>query len=202
MYKNGVIIQDTSQNESQLFYTIKNKNYNGICRYPYDVICSNLDTVSLGLNEEISELNINWYVDENNTTHYYLDVIPTYDLFMRSVKHYLQLNIPIRILFIESEFDKPEWVGSVPKMNFLGYEYGSCEISRDPTMVYELENNIHPKFKNITKKLNKYFLFENYENILEYVKIRNDLISEGFGLENENPYYIMRISEININDIV
>jgi len=197
MYKNGVIIHDISQSE----YTAKNITYNGIVRYRKNVIGSYLDVISLGIDEEIAELIINWYVDENDITHYYLDVIPTYDLLKRSVNHYLHFNIPIRILFIESEFDKPEWVGYIPKMKFIGYELGSSEIT-DPTMIYEIEHCVHPEFEKFANKLNENGLFNEYETISEYENIRNRLLSEGVDIENENPYYIMRISEINISDIV
>ena len=196
--KNGLIIQDLERK----LETHQNKPYWGIAAYKTEPLYpwQDIDEVSRHLSKSIFSLVNNHYnVDENGREHYTLDVIPTYDLSSRYIKHCQYLELPIRLLFVESTFYDPIWEGPLFPMNFLGYEMGSSEIG-DPTMIYEIANCVHPEFQKFQNKINQNGLFDDFETISEYVDIRNRLLSEGIDIENDNPFYIMKISEININN--
>ena len=197
LHKNGLIVQDLRNKID----TRQDMPYCGIASYMGEPLYLLKDEISKELSKTISSLvSYLYWVDQNGTLCDLLEVIPKYDLAIKYIKHCREdFDIPIRLLFVESECPMPTWEGPLFPMTCLGYEMGSSEID-DPTMIYEIANCVHPEFERFQNRLNNNGIFDDYETISEYMSIRKKLLLEGVDIENDNTYYIMKISEIDTND--
>jgi hypothetical protein len=198
-YQNGLIVQDLDRKID----TRQDRSYSGIAAYMTEplYLLKEKDEIAKQLSQNIFLLtNDHYRIDENGIEHYTLEVISKYDLSVQYIRHCQHLNLPFRLLFVESTFDDSIWEGPLFPMKFLGYEMGSSEIV-DPTMIFEIANCVCPEFERFQSKINKNGLFDDYETINEYYNIRNKLLSEGEELENDNPYYIMKVSEVDSKDL-
>lgn len=151
--KNGVLVYETEKKG-----VIKTFDYEGVCaywQYPLRGIeekeCRLLDK------EQCWKEEPNWFVLRN--------FISNPDLYQRYLNKCKELGIGVRVLFLESEYDCEIWQGGELEMEFLGYEY--CPVCGDDQVITDID--WYKPFEAYKKRLNKYGLFDTYEEAVAFV---------------------------------
>lgn len=179
---NGILIQGLDDKTNY----IKNFGYKGINAYfQYPLTDANdSESRSLTNEQQSKEISDNQYVS--------LEFISDIDLYERYVKRCIEMKIEIRALFIESDYSNEIWKGTLPQMNFLGYEY--CPIPIDEQVITDLD--WYEPFSKYWEKLNKYGLFDSYTDVIEFVNEYTQVfLDEKIG-DGEMDAYICRVSQI------
>ena len=189
-YKNGFLIKSYEEQSSYK----GDDTYLGIGRYitwPLDTLT---DTVSVSLTTEALE---RWFGYQDNR----LYVVPDLEYLKRYAYHCRELNISIFCMQVESSNSIITTAVSLPVVRCLGYEYVDVDMStscmrEDLVMT---DSYIQNAFSPIKKSLNKYGLFDSTYSIQQYEKCRNQLINEGYDMEEYFCPTVVRLSEVTIN---
>ncbi len=117
-----------------------------------------------------------------------LEFISSEDLMNRYVALCKKHEKPIRVLFVENDYDCEIWNGSELDLDLLGYEVSSIPI--DVQIIGDLD--IYRQFEKFKNMLNANGLFDTSDQALEFyraykVELETDEI-DGDGLEIENVY--------------
>ena len=179
---NGILIQGLNDKTDY----IKNFSYQGINAYfQYPLVGVN-DSESRRLTDEQQSKKVseNLYLSQ--------EFISDVGLYTRYLKKCEEMQIKVRALFIESGYSDEIWQDELPKMTFLGYEY--CPIPIDEQIITDMD--WYKPFSNYWGKLNKYGLFDSYDDVLQFVSEYNKVIDEGKIGDGEMDAYICRISQI------
>ncbi|MBO5098382.1 MAG: hypothetical protein J6B96_08735 [Agathobacter sp.] len=179
---NGILIQGINE-KTNFVKSFPYLGLNAYFSYPLmsikDVECRKLS------NEQLSkEIEENRYVS--------LEYISNADLYTRYLKKCKELEIDVRVLFVESEYCDEIWKEELPKMKFLGYEY--CSIPIDEQIITDMD--WYEPFSCCRKKLNEYGLFDLYEDVLEFVNVYNKAVNEGEVGDGEMDAYICKVFQI------
>lgn len=179
---NGILVQGLNDKTKY----IKNFTYEGINAYFQYPLTGENDNESRRLtNEQQSkEISNNQYVS--------LEFISNFDLYERYLRRCMELQIKIRVLFIESEYSSEIWREDLPSMKFLGYEY--CPIPVDEQVITDMD--WYEPFSKYWEKLNKYGLFDTYADVIEFVKEYNQAIENEKIGDGEMDAYICRVSQV------
>lgn len=112
-YPNGIIIQETSRSTDY----ITKINYHGANAYYSDPLLGIGNDVCRKISDEASFIR---HADGSCTPKEFISDI---DLASRYITQCRDMNINIRVLFVESEYCEEIWNAPLPKSSFLGYEY-------------------------------------------------------------------------------
>ena len=121
-----------------------------------------------------------------------LEFISSYDLYARYVEACRTRNIPIRILFVESDYKEEIWNGPDLLMKFLGYEISPIPI--DDVVVYDLQYST--KLREFRNRLNQYGLFTEWEQAVEFHKVYTELMHTGEVGDGETETIICKVFEV------
>lgn len=179
---NGILIQGLSDETNY----VKNFLYRGINAYFQYPLTYISDSESRTLTNEQQSKKV------SDNLSIMLEFISDYDLYTRYLKKCNEMQIKVRVLFIESEYADEVWQGEIPKKKFLGYEY--CPIPIDEQIVTDMD--WHKPFSDYWGKLNEYGLFELYEDVLEFAKEYNKVVEVGNIGDGEMEAYICRVSQV------
>jgi len=186
--QNGVIIQDL--NSPTDFMT--NVKYLGANAYHQHPLCNVNDTECKLITKEVfsKKLDDGFYQS--------LEFISDKNLLLRYIKLCERHDIPIRVLFIESEYQFERWTEEKPACKFIGYEY--CEIPFDSQMITDF--SWYTPLHCFYDKLNKFGLFDNISDAEEFKNKYDREFEEGNIGDGEMDTFICKISEVDLNQLL
>lgn len=181
---NGVLVQGTNDKNC----IINNFKYLGInAFYQYPLMCINdAQCRELTNEQQFKQVTDNQYLN--------LEFISDINLYERYIKMCYDKKISIRALFIESGYSEEIWNGPLPQMKFIGYEYTPIPI--DEQIITDID--WYPPFSKYWRKLNKYGLFNTYDEVKEFKHEYDSAFSNEKVGDGEMDTYICRVSEICI----
>ena len=155
-YPNGILVQGLNDKTS----FIKNFPYAGMnAYYSFPLLCQT--------DRESRELTKQQQLPKTHDYRYVLyEFIKDADLYQRYIKKCAELQISIRSLFIESNYDGEIWNGPLPAMKLLGYEY--CPFPVDEQIITDLD--WYKGFSKFWSKLNENGLFDTCEDLQSFVE--------------------------------
>lgn len=181
MHINGLIIQKRIQNQ---------RHYQGV---EGDNWYLNFDLKELGIFYE-ENIEKAWgdsdYVDVCN----HLEFIQKY-IFLSKSK-----NIDYRVLVCMTERKYPQMELPVElNMSFLGYDYAYSGGSYYSAVLNDIISKRIPQFANI--QVNRYGLFETYEQVADFIKLRESMKKSECSQEEyleEGDFIIYKLFELDI----
>ena len=188
-YKNGAIVQQLTFPTNYL--NLDEKRYLGINAFYDDPLMSLTDDVSQKLSDEISFRK----TDENLYQQTFF--ISNQDLLRRYTAACKEKNIPIRVLFVESDYEHERWSGELPKMMFIGYEY--CEIPFDNQIITDFD--WYEPLSRFKKMLNRYGLFDTLQGVMDYKGKYDREFDAGNVGDGEFIAFICKIYEVDIDNL-
>ena len=126
-----------------------------------------------------------------------LEFISDVELFKRYVVLCKKHNVPIRALFIESEYSFEKWDGDMPPCRFIGYEY--CEIPFDSQMITDF--SWHEPLFAFCDRLNEYGLFDSLADAESYKRRYDEELEKGAIGDGEMDTFICRVYEVDLTEI-
>lgn len=130
-----------------------------------------------------------------------LSFISNSNLLKRYLDKCIELNIPLRILFAESDYSDEIWNEPLPPMKFIGYEYLECPFDIFLISVFDY----YEYFQKHWKKLNEYGLFQTLEDVLAFKEDFDKALGNEVPCEEDDKdmkTYIFRISEVNLDQLL
>jgi len=186
MNANGILIQGFHEKQNH----VKKICYQGINAYFQFPLTVMYDDESRKLTNEQQSKKVDDYF------YVMLEFISNSDLYNRYVNQCKMLGIKFRALFIESNYSDEIWSDPLPKMELLGYEY--CPIPIDEQVITDMD--WYEPFSKYHQKLNKYGLFETYEDVFEFSNEYNKAMEDGYIGDGEVDLYICRVYQVIINN--
>lgn len=126
-----------------------------------------------------------------------LEFISDPDILLRYIKACRKHSIPIRLLFIESDYNGEIWIGpDIPK-RFLGYEYSTIPI--DNQIITDL--SWYPPLSPFLKKINSWGLFPSIDDVMLFKNAYDQAFSSGEIGDGGMDTYIFRLFEVQLDDV-
>lgn len=192
LFKNGYIIKSYAEKSDCPNELL---NYVGIGRYTTWPLEELSDRISVALTRESEE---RWfgYQDER------LWVVPDSDFLQRYEKHCKDLHIQVFCLQVESENPIIVTSTDLSVNEVLEFDYADTDMSTsclydDLTMN---EHTVTKRFKPVMHRLNSYGLLNSAEEVQDYLKLRNELITAGYDMEEYYSPTIVRLSRAVISE--
>ena len=185
--QNGIIIQSL-KNKTNI---VRSFVYDGIYAYHLYPLCwsSDKECIALTKQQQSKEVETGFYVS--------LDFISNVNLYKQYTKKCAEMGIPIRSLFIESDYDMEIWQEPLPPMRFLGYEYSPMPL--DVQIISDIE--WHKPFETYRQLLNEHGLFSSYEHAVEFAKVYQSVAAMGEVGDGLEDAYICRVSEVESSNM-
>lgn len=181
---NGILIQGLNEKNN----IIKNFKYEGINAYHQFPLSSYIDSECMRLTREQCSREI------ENDLFISLEFISSRSLYERYLTKCVQMELPVRALLVESDYDTEIWEGTLPPVRLLGYEY--CPIPIDNQIVTDMD--WYKPFAEYRSKLNEYGLFCTYEDIADFVNdYKKAMDADEIG-DGEIDAFICRVSQVII----
>ena len=181
MKKNGVIIQNLGSPAFSL-KKIKGK-YLGVSSFYDEPLLMIPDPECQKLNDEAtwkSLSNGNWIM---------LQFTPNLDVIYRYLMKCKELNIGIRLLYIESDYPDEVCNYDFENKELLGYEY--CEIPFDSQVITDFDwyEPLHKYYDH----LNEYGLFNTLEDAEKFKEAYDDAFQKGYIGDGDMDTYICKV---------
>ena len=190
-YNNGYVVQQIKYPLYIDAVHIKSTHYKGIDSCISWPLENNTDEISVKLTQEVTT---RWL----NSSRYGLWTITDMKLLKQYITHCYKLDIPIRILAIEST-NRHTISGSTSGDEirvFLGYEY--IDTNMQTSCSYEDMYGEEKLFCDVISKLNNNYLFGCVNDVEQYLRIRETLSENNYGFEEYYFPSISKLSEVNI----
>ena len=173
LYNNGYIIKDLIDNED---LEIPHSVYRGLQSFHSWPLNKENDDISKKLTDTVMD-----YFEKKNS---YTEIIQGTKLLTDYANHCKKLGIKIIIMKIMSESDKLMAEKDLYETEFLGYDcMAACDVSY-LAEIHMKEGGTFEEYEGIRTKLNANGLFDNYENVEEFIEKRNSLLKRGINLED------------------
>ena len=185
LINNGIIIQDLDSPTN--YMASLQINYLGINAFHHYPLIMLGDAESKSLNDEVPFKKL------GDGSYQQTEFIKTLDLARRYISCCDSHNIQTRALFIKSNCVVDGWIGTLPDMTSIGYEY--CEIPFDSQIITDFDWYL-PLRKN-QKKLNKYGLFDTLDDVLQFKNDYDKEFRDGNIGDGEMSPFVCHIYEIN-----
>ena len=189
-FSNGAIVQQLNMPTDYISSSCV--NYLGINAFYQHPLCGESDSEARLLSEEVL------FIKTDDELFLPLEFISNSDLLYRYVLACVRLNIPIRVLFIESTYPFEKWKETLPSMRFIGYEY--CEIPFDSQIITDLD--WYEPFKKFHNILNEYGLFATLEDALRFKSEYDYEFDKGHIGDGEMSTYVCKVYEVDINKML
>lgn len=187
-YKNnGFLIQQRNRRNIFVEKYMQTAKYHGVHEFiTFPLSCFDKDPQCRKLNEKQTSKKIS--EDEFLILEFMSDVA----LLQEYLQKMRELDLPCRLLYVESQYDM-ETCEFVPEnKTFLGYEV--CEIPFDPWTLLDLFSRT--QFKRHHDKLNENGLFSCENDAIEFMEEYKDLLSKGLVGDGDVDLYICRVYEV------
>ena len=184
---NGVIIQGLA------FPTdyVTKFNYLGINSYHHNPLTRFNDTECKRISDEVFSKKL------DDGYYQVLEFISDRDLFIRYARACKKHDIPIRALFIESEYSFEKWERDRPPCHFIGHEY--CEIPFDSQMITDF--SWHEPLFSFCDRLNEFGLFHDLADAQSYKRKYDEEFEKGAVGDGEMDTFICKVYEIDLAEI-
>lgn len=179
---NGILIQGLNEKNN----IIKNFKYEGINAYHQFPLSSCIDGECMRLTREqrSRETEKEQFIS--------MEFISSRSLYDRYLARCSQMELPVRALLVESDYDTEIWEGALPPARFLGYEY--CPIPIDNQIVTDMD--WYKPFAKYRSSLNEYGLFYTYEDIAAFVNDYQKAMNANEIGDGEMAAFICRVSQV------
>lgn len=117
-------------------------------------------------------------------------------LLLRYIAACQSHNIPIRLLFVESDYKQEIWVDPIPPKKLLGYEYNTIPI--DSQIITDL--SWCDAFSAFLKRINPYGLFHSIEEVLSFKNAYDQAFVQGKVGDGEMETHIFGLYEVQVDD--
>lgn len=181
-YDNGIIIQQLD-NPMNFRFSFEYQGVNAYHQYP---LCGITDKECIELTKEVFSKKTEDGMYEQT------EFISSMDLFKRYTDACKKQKIPIRALYIKSNYPFEIWTEQRLPMKFLGYEY--LEIPFDLQIITDLDLN--SKFTAFKKRLNEFGVFNTLPDVLTFKAEYDKKYLEGKVGDGDYDAYICCIYEI------
>lgn len=180
--QNGIVIQSLDHKTN----IVRSFVYDGIYAYHLYPLCwsSDKDCIALTRQQQSKEFEPGLYIS--------LEFISDADLYRRYTGKCAEMGIPIRSLFIESDYAMEIWQAPLPPMRFLGYEYSPLPL--DVQIISDME--WYKPFEKYRTQLNEHGLFPSYACAAEFAKMYQSIAATGDvgdGLEDAFIFHVWEI---------
>ena len=188
--KNGILIQDLQYPAFSL-KRIKGK-YLGVSSFYAEPLLTIRDLECQKLNDEATKIR---FSDGYST---FLEFIPNLDILYRYLMKCKELNIGIRLLYIESDYPDEVCDYDFEDKKFLGYEY--CEIPFDSQVITDFDwyEPLH-KYYDL---LNEYGLFNTVEDAEKFKAAYDDAFQKGYIGDGDMDTYIFKIYSVDAEKFI
>ncbi len=196
-YPNGIMIQQTNFWSRTLPSKERFFPYAGLNAFlDTPLLMFPFDSEARALHEEFQDgLK---YIKMNSKSWLEFEIFHDVEFLRRYIKKCLELEIPIQLLFIESEFDKPLWNSAIPKTTLIGYEF--CSSPFDCQIITDLF--FYKPFAKHTSLLNEHGLFDSYEQCVSFAKDYEIAFANGEIGDGDADNYIFKLSRLDYNTIL
>ena len=183
--KNGILIQDL-QYPAFTLKRIKGK-YLGVSSFYAEPLLTIKDPECQKLNDEATKIR---FSDGYST---FLEFIPNLDILYRYLIKCKDLNLGVRLLYIESDYPDEVCDYDFEDKKFLGYEY--CEIPFDSQVITDFDwyEPLH-KYYDL---LNEYGLFNTLEDAKKFQAAYDDAFQKGYIGDGDMDTFIFKIYEVD-----
>lgn len=183
MLPNGIIIQQLT-NPGRYSFSFPYNGVNAFHQYP---LCGIHDPECLALTKEVfsKETNDGYYIQTE-----FMSSMELVNRYLRCCKKH---RIPVRALFIESDYTDEIWTDTIPDMKFLGFEY--CSLPFDNQIITDMDWS--PCLSGFRSKLNANGLFDSFADAEAFREAYLKRMSEGMIGDGDMDAYIMRVSEVS-----
>lgn len=187
LYNNGYIVKDLVCN-GELFLT--DNFYRGIASYHNWPLEKEEDNDS----KELTKL-IEMAFEKNN----FIEILNDVELLRKYVNHCKKRNIDIIVMKVMSQKKFSIALDDLEDTEILGYD---CMAGDNVSYLIEVfeDDNIQ-SFDNIKKLLNQNGLLNSYEEVENFIQIRNELLQQGLNLEDYWEALPVKLSLIDYNSI-
>lgn len=179
---NGILIQGLNEKSN----IIKNFKYDGINAYHQFPLSSYTDRECMRLTREQRSREI------EKERFISMEFISNRSLYECYLTKCVQMNLPVRALLVESDYDTEIWEGTLPPARFLGYEY--CPMPIDNQIVTDMD--WYEPFAKYRSRLNEYGLFCKYEDIAAFVNDYQKAMNADEIGDGEMEAFICRVSQV------
>ena len=188
--KNGILIQDL-QYPAFTLKRIKGK-YLGVSSFYAEPLLTIKDPECQKLNDEATKIR---FSDGYST---FLEFIPNLDILYRYLIKCKELNLGVRLLYIESDYPDEVCDYDFEDKKFLGYEY--CEIPFDSQVITDFDwyEPLH-KYYDL---LNEYGLFNTVEDAEKFKAAYDDAFQKGYIGDGDMDTYIFKLYEVDAEKFI
>ena len=179
--KNGILIQDLQYPAFSL-KKIKGK-YLGVSAFYAEPLLTLQDPECQKLNDEATK---KVFSDGCST---FIEFIPNLDILYRYLIKCKELNLGVRLLYVESDYPDEVCDYDFEDKKFLGYEY--CEIPFDSQVITDFDwyEPLH-KYYDL---LNEYGLFNTLEDAEKFKEAYDDAFQKGYIGDGDMDTYICKV---------
>lgn len=188
LYNNGYIIKDLIDNED---LEILHSDYRGLQSFHSWPLNKEKDDISKKLTSAVMD-----YFEKRNK---FVEILQGTKLLTDYADHCQELGIKIIIMKIMSERGKLLAEKDLRETEFLGYDcMAACDVSY-LAEIHMKEGGIFEEYENMRAKLNKNGLFDNFEDVEEFIEKRNSLLKRGVNLEDYWSPVPVRLSLVELS---
>lgn len=191
-YRNGFLVQHFYDFPPIMDNIIKTHNYNGLSARNSNPLSMLSAPECLSLSKKAE-----WHsISEHE--HILHEFISNPDLLIRYVKTCQEYSIPIRLLFVESDYNGEVWTGpDVPK-KFLGYEYNTIPIDDQIITDFSWYLPLAPFWDRV----NSFGLFSSSEDLTLFVNAYNHAFEQGEIGDGDMQPHTFCLFEVQPDDVL
>lgn len=190
--KNGFLVQHLYDCPYGMENIINTCGYNGLSARNSNPLSALPDQESQELSKEAE-----WHVITEQE-HVLLEFISDPNVLLRYIKTCQKHNIPIRLLFVESDYSEEVWTGPDMPKRFLGYEYNSVPI--DNQIITDL--SWYPQLSPFLERVNSMGLFSSVDDIMLFKTAYDQAVEQGEIGDGDMETYIFCLFEIHVDDVL
>ena len=192
MYRNGILIQGKNKLNKIIIDKEPENWYCGMHRFYDDPLLHVSDVECIDIQRErMFEL-----ADTNPEI--CNQFISNLSLAKRYISKCIELQLDVRVLFIESQYPYEIWNDEIPELVCLGYEV--TEIPLGIMTLYDLFYD--PRFEQYKNQLNEHGLFSNEIDAHNFMNTYKPLLELGVVGDGNVDLYVCRVYEVQSKDLL
>ena len=119
-------------------------------------------------------------------------------LIRRYIRKCHQLCIELSYYFIQSDYEREQWEGALPKMTFAGYEV--AEIPLDACAIFDLF--IYERYRKYYSGLNKDGLFKERTSAEAFLREYKEDLEAGIVGDGKVDLYVLCLNRVTESDLM
>ena len=190
--QNGFLVQHLNDCPHGVENKIHTCEYNGLS-------ARNSNPLSMFSDRESQELSkeAEWRVISEHK--YALkEFISDPDILIRYIKTCQKRNIPIRLLFVESDYNEEVWRGPEIPKRFLGYEYNTIPIDNQIITDFSWYRPLSPFIKHV----NPWGLFSSLDDVMRFKNAYDSAFENGEIGDGDMETHIFCLFDVQLDDLL